>query len=56
MRVLKNTFLVFILLALLGAGGALYVLYSFGRDLPDYAQLAHYEPPTVSRILSLIHI
>lgn len=50
MRVLKNTFLVFILLALLGAGGALYVLYSFGRDLPDYAQLAHYEPPTVSRI------
>jgi len=30
--------------------GALVVLYYFGRGLPDYAQLAKYEPPVVSRI------
>lgn len=30
--------------------GGLYILYSFGRDLPDYKQLANYEPPVVSRI------
>jgi penicillin-binding protein 1A len=28
----------------------LYILYSYGRDLPDYNQLANYEPPVVSRI------
>ncbi|MCC3860905.1 penicillin-binding protein 1A [Pseudemcibacter aquimaris] len=30
--------------------GGLYILYSFGRDLPDYKQLADYEPPVVSRV------
>jgi len=30
--------------------GGLYVLYSYGRDLPDYKQLADYEPPVVSRV------
>lgn len=30
--------------------GGLYILYSYGRDLPDYKQLANYEPPVVSRI------
>jgi penicillin-binding protein 1A len=28
------------------------VFYIYGRDLPDYAQLARYEPPTLSRIYS----
>jgi len=28
----------------------LYILYSYGRDLPDYKQLANYEPPVVSRV------
>ena len=32
------------------AGGGLYVLYQFGRSLPDYQQLASYEPPTVTRV------
>lgn len=39
-----------VLLAVAGAGGALLILYHFGRDLPDYQQLAHYEPPTVTRV------
>ncbi|MFO1105167.1 MAG: penicillin-binding protein 1A [Amaricoccus sp.] len=29
---------------------AVFIIY--GRDLPDYAQLANYEPPTLSRIYS----
>ena len=43
--------LVLLLLLVLGAGGAgLYLLYHFGRELPDYQQLAVYEPPTVTRV------
>jgi len=41
--------LVFIV-AVAGSIGTLVVLYYFGRGLPDYAQLAKYEPPVVSRI------
>jgi penicillin-binding protein 1A len=32
-----------------GAGG-LYIFYRFGSELPDYQQLANYEPPTVTRV------
>jgi penicillin-binding protein 1A len=43
--------LVLLLLLVLGAGGGgLYVLYRFGRQLPDYQQLADYQPPTVTRV------
>lgn len=44
------TFTILFILGLAGAMGALVVLYYFGRGLPDYAQLAQYEPPVVSRI------
>ncbi len=37
-------------LGLVGSGGALTVLYYFGCGLPDYEQLANYEPPVVSRL------
>ena len=37
-------------LAVAGGAGTLYVLYHYGRGLPDYQQLAGYEPPTVTRI------
>ncbi|MEE8246347.1 MAG: transglycosylase domain-containing protein, partial [Alphaproteobacteria bacterium] len=43
--------LVLLLLLVLGAGGGgLYLLYRFGGELPDYQQLAVYEPPTVTRV------
>ena len=42
------TFLMLCMLA--GIGGVLWVFWSFGRDLPDYAKLADYEPPVVTRI------
>lgn len=32
------------------AGGVIYVLIHFGNDLPDYRQLADYEPPVVTRV------
>ncbi|MCH7796556.1 MAG: transglycosylase domain-containing protein, partial [Proteobacteria bacterium] len=37
-------------LALLGGAGVLFIFYHYGRDLPDYRQLADYEPPTVTRL------
>src|ERR1700722_6373635 len=43
-------FTIFFTLSLAGVLGVLVVLYYFGRGLPDYAQLAQYEPPVVSRI------
>ena len=39
-----------VVLILVGAGGVFYVFYHFGRGLPDYQQLADYEPPTVTRV------
>ncbi|MEM7072997.1 MAG: transglycosylase domain-containing protein, partial [Pseudomonadota bacterium] len=30
--------------------GLVYMFWSYGRDLPDFAQLAQYKPPTVTRI------
>ena len=29
---------------------ALWVFWTYGRDLPDYQQMANYEPPVVTRI------
>jgi penicillin-binding protein 1A len=39
-----------VVLAIVGAGGVLYLLHRYGSDLPDYRQLADYQPPTVTRI------
>ena len=39
-----------VVLAIIGAGGVLYLLHRYGGDLPDYRQLADYQPPTVTRI------
>ncbi len=36
--------------ALAGAGVLVYLFYYFGKDLPDYTQLEHYEPPITTRI------
>jgi penicillin-binding protein 1A len=36
--------------AVLAAAGGAYVLWSYGRALPDYKQLANYNPPTVTRV------
>ena len=53
MRVLKTIGVLALLIGVVGllaGGGAFWLLHSYGRDLPDYAQLADYEPPMVSRV------
>lgn len=53
MRLLRHLFLLLFLLtlAVIGAAGAgLAGLWYFGRDLPDYQQLADYQPPVATRI------
>ncbi len=53
MRVLKTIGVLALLIGavgLLAGGGVFWLLHSYGRDLPDYAQLADYEPPMVSRV------
>ena len=42
------SFLLIVVLA--GAGGGIYVFYKYGRGLPDYRQLADYEPPVMTRV------
>ena len=39
-----------VLLGLAGLAGAVYVFHHYGRGLPDYQQLATYEPPVVTRV------
>lgn len=38
------------LLALCGAGGGVYLFWKYGQGLPDYTQLADYDPPVMTRI------
>ena len=50
MKFLAYLFVILVLLAGIAAGGVAYGLYHYGRGLPDYQQLADYEPPTVTRV------
>ncbi|NIA68779.1 penicillin-binding protein 1A [Pelagibius litoralis] len=43
-------FSLLLIVAFVGVGGVLYAFYHYGRGLPAYAQLADYEPPTVTRV------
>ena len=49
-RVFLLLFVIGLFVAVAGAGGVIYGLWHYGRDLPDYKQLADYEPPTVTRV------
>ena len=40
------------LLAIVAAAGALAVFWHYGNDLPDYHQLAHYEPAVTTRVFA----
>ncbi len=50
LRWLGYLFGVMFLGGLIAAGGAIWVFWEFGRDLPDYRQLADYEPPVTTRV------
>ncbi len=50
MRVFKFLFRVAVTLILIGIGAGGFAVWYFGRDLPDYQQLADYQPPIVTRV------
>ena len=39
-----------LLFALVAGAGALLLMHRYGTGLPDYRQLADYQPPTVTRL------
>ena len=50
LRWLGYLFGVMVIGGLIAAGGAIWVFWEFGRDLPDYRQLANYKPPVTTRV------
>ncbi len=50
LRFLSLSALLFLLFALVGAGALVGVFWHYGKDLPDYQQLADYEPPMMTRV------
>jgi penicillin-binding protein 1A len=49
-RIIKVFFVLGLLLAFVGVGFAGLAYWHFSRDLPDYQQLADYQPPIVTRV------
>jgi penicillin-binding protein 1A len=50
LRIFATIIGILLILAFLGVGGVLFVFQHFGEDLPDYRQLADYEPPVMTRV------
>jgi len=50
MRFLTTAIAALLLLAFVGVAAVLGLFYYFGRGLPDYQQLATYEPPVMTRV------
>ncbi|WP_235031253.1 penicillin-binding protein 1A [Geminicoccus flavidas] len=50
LRALGVLFNLLLLAVLIGVGALGYAWWRYGQDLPDVAQLATYEPPTVTRV------
>ncbi len=51
-RVVRFVFVCAVLLAMIGGAMAGLTIWYFGRDLPDYQQLANYQPPITTRVLA----
>jgi penicillin-binding protein 1A len=50
LKVLGFLFGALFLLAVAGGSGGLFVLYHYGSDLPNFDQLATYQPPVMTRV------
>ncbi len=50
LKILGALFSVLCVIVLVAGVGLLYGYYHYARDLPDYRQLAKYDPPTVTRV------
>jgi penicillin-binding protein 1A len=51
-KLVRFLFVCAVLLAILGGGFVGLTIWYFGRDLPDYQQLARYQPPIATRVLA----
>jgi penicillin-binding protein 1A len=49
-KLIRFLFVCAVILAIAGCGLIGITIWYFGRDLPDYQQLAHYQPPIVTRV------
>ena len=50
LRWLGYLFVVMVCVGVLAGAGVVWVFWEFGRDLPDYDQLADYQPPVTTRV------
>jgi len=50
LKILLTLFALLLFGGFAAAGAGVYVFWHFGKGLPDYQQLAHYEPPVMTRI------
>ncbi|EWY39953.1 penicillin-binding protein 1A [Skermanella stibiiresistens SB22] len=50
MRILAGILSAVLFLAVVAAGGAVFAIHHFSQGLPEYTQLADYQPPTVTRV------
>jgi len=49
-KLIRFLFVCGVVLAILGSALVGVTIWHFGRDLPDYQQLAHYQPPITTRV------
>src|SRR6266852_5377544 len=49
-KLIRFLFVCGVILAIVGCGLVGITIWYFGRDLPDYQQLAHYQPPIMTRV------
>jgi len=49
-KFIRFLFVCAVILAIAGCGVVGITIWYFGRDLPDYSQLAHYQPPIMTRV------
>jgi penicillin-binding protein 1A len=49
-KFIRFLFVCAVILAIAGCGLVGITIWYFGRDLPDYQQLAHYQPPITTRV------
>ena len=50
MRIFTFIFTTLFFISIFLVGAFFYILWHFGKDLPDYRQLSKYEPSVVSRV------
>src|ERR1700757_2426449 len=49
-KLIRFLFVCAVVLAIAGCGFVGITIWHFGRDLPDFQQLAHYQPPIMTRV------